>query len=155
MTEKPPSIWTMDRPAIEQTLVEGRSPRGAYSDRELVAVRTVIDRPDFDHLDLHGRQLAFKEAWTGPSDFHPAAATQQGSSLTGAGWCLILMSVAFCLFAFFGYTMTASYSDTLNIGLLQNQLMLFLLGLAGLLSGVAALLTNCIVAAIRSPKADA
>src|SRR3546814_8871266 len=60
MSEQPPSIWGMDRAAIEQTLVEGRSPRREYTEDDKIAIRAVLDQPDFDEMAEEKRATAFQ-----------------------------------------------------------------------------------------------
>src|SRR3546814_3811920 len=76
--------------------------------------------------------------------------------VTGVQTCALPISVVLMVFAAFGYD-TAIHSDsnfigdtfipsrdTINIGLLQNQLMMFQAGLVGILSGVILLAINAV-----------
>ena len=157
MNDEPTSIWTMDRATIEQTLRDGRSPRRVYSETDRAAVRAVLDRPDFDGLSEGERAQAFDEAWRAHRPAAPRPTDGGRPALAGIGWATLLGSVGLLLFAAFGYA-TAVHSDadiigstfigardTINIGLLQNQLMLFLLGLAGMLAGTATLLADAVI----------
>src|SRR3546814_4985261 len=72
--------------------------------------------------------------------------TSGSSSMAITGWIVLVISVVLVVYAAFGYD-TAIHSDsnfigdtfipsrdTINIGLLQNQLMMFQAGLVGILS---------------------
>ena len=157
-----PSIWTLDRSAIEASLVEGRSARRDYSEMDKTAIREVLDRTDFDYLSEHGRSIAFNEAINKlngvvTSILNPSASP---SALAISGWLMVTLSTVELAVVYFGYsTSIHSYSDyvsgsfmpardTLNIGLLQNQLMLFQLGLVVLASGILFIGMNLAVTAL-------
>ncbi|RIA45656.1 hypothetical protein DFR49_0179 [Hephaestia caeni] len=72
------------------------------------------------------------------------------------GWIVLVISAVLIVYAAWGYD-TAIHSDsnfiggtfipsrdTINIGLLQNQLMMFQAGLVGILSGVILLAINTV-----------
>src|SRR3546814_4882728 len=82
--------------------------------------------------------------------------TSGSSSMAITGWIVLVISVVLMVYAAFGYD-TAIHSDsnfigdtfipsrdTINIGLLQNQLMMFQAGLVGILSGVMLLAINVV-----------
>ena len=74
-----------------------------------------------------------------------AAGTQNGSALITVGWVAVILGVMLILIAAFGYDVgvesgTIDADRVINIGLLQNQLMLFQFGCAILILGT---LTAC------------
>ena len=158
-----PSIWTLSRQEIEATLIAGRSARREYSETDKAAVRTVLDRPDFDRLSEDERGAAFSTAYARSTSGQPlATVASTGSPLLAIGWTLLAASLCELAFVYFGYSTSvhsdaeftvASYlpaRDTINIGLLQNQLMLFLLGLAGVVCPTLLIGIGTISTALRT-----
>lgn len=161
MTGQPPSIWSMDRESIEQTLVEGRSPRREYTEKDKAAIRAVLDQSGFDEMDEDARAAAFQRMHNSIANPDTIAnrdepPSEGASSMAITGWIVLILSVVLSAYAAFGYD-TAIHSgadfvggtfipsrDTINIGLLQNQLMMFQAGLAGILSAVMLLAVNAV-----------
>lgn len=76
----------------------------------------------------------FAARLTGQDEAGTSASTQaSGYRTTGTSMAIIGLLVAG--YALFGYEVTAPYSDTLNIGLLNEQLMLVIIGCAFFVAG--------------------
>src|SRR3546814_16002758 len=93
MSEQPPSIWGLDRAAIEQTLVDGRSPRREYTEDDKIAIRAVLDKPDFDEMAEEKRSTAFQRMHNVIAGRHEQPSLPSGSSLVAStGWDGVLES---------------------------------------------------------------
>src|SRR3546814_13070343 len=112
MSEQPPSIWGMDRAAIEQTLVEGRSPRREYTEDDKIAIRAVLDQPDFDEMAEEKRATAFQRMHNVIAGRNEQPSMTSGSSsMAITGWIVLVISVVLMVYAAFGYD-TAIPSDS-------------------------------------------
>src|SRR3546814_8659863 len=91
MSEQPPSIWGMDRAAIEQTLVEGRSPRREYTEDDKIAIRAVLDQPDFDEMAEEKRATAFQRMHNVIAGRNEQPSMTSGSSsMAITGWIVLV-----------------------------------------------------------------
>ena len=71
-----------------------------------------------------------------------------GDQISVWGWILLIVGIGGSGFSFL-MPVTASYSDTLNIGLLQQQMMVFHSGLWAALSGIVCLAAASIQRGLR------
>ena len=73
---------------------------------------------------------------TGQVDEPNSSSAEAAGNFTASGWILTVIGVLIAGYALFGYEATAPYSDTLNIGLLNEQLILAISGWALFIAGI-------------------
>lgn len=87
-------------------------------------------------------QLAAK--LTGQTDNLESAA-DEASSFQLAGWMMLALGVGIAGYSLLGFDVTAPYSDTVNLGLLNEQLIFAISGGALFLSGTVTIGISAII----------
>lgn len=145
-----------NREILEGVIESRRSIEGReLSDNELAAAQILLDHPKFDTMSLDGRralyqsQLAHRSGIDSrePSDSMSATA----DTMSVIGWLLLAVGATVTIVSFFLRTSVTSTtggdmigdtyipqttSSVINIGMLQNQLMVFQTGLVLVIGGL-------------------
>lgn len=152
------------REAIQHAIDTGTNEEGAaWGQSQIAAFQRLLEMPNFDELTIEERRAAFDNLRRG---FQPATAASApgGDTVALMGWLMLIAGILASLgslvmkvsvnsttdSSFIGDTyIPAVTSNVINIGLLQNQMMVFQAGLAlaigGMMMLAAAAVRNALV----------
>lgn len=158
MTE-PAETWTSifdSRESLERAIETSRDPAGArFRDDQICNLKAVLTHPEFDAWSPARRRAYYSSFFNAARG--PDVVTVAGAIMIVAGIFAALISQAMSTTvtstipsSFTGYDyIPASTSTTFNIGLLQNQLMVFQAGLALAIGGIVLVAASLVRAELR------